>query len=113
MALLVGGIGVANTVVISVLERRGEIGLRCSLCATRSHIRSEFLTEALLLPAIGGTGGLFLGIAVTTLYANIQDWPTVIPSWATGHLASTPPSSSPAFTPPPAHPNCHPLKQWP
>lgn len=82
VALLVGGIGVANTMVISVLERRGEIGLRRSLGATRGSIRAQFLTEALLLSAIGGAGGLLLGIGVTALYSTLQGWPTVVPPWA-------------------------------
>jgi putative ABC transport system permease protein len=79
VALLVGGIGVANTMVISVLERRGEIGLRRSLGATRGHIRIQFLDEALLLSLLGGGTGVILGSAVTAVYATLQDWPTVIP----------------------------------
>jgi putative ABC transport system permease protein len=65
VALLVGGVGVANTMVISVLERRTEIGLRRSLGATRGQIRLQFLTESLLLSALGGVGGVLLGIGVT------------------------------------------------
>jgi putative ABC transport system permease protein len=84
VALLVGGVGVANTMVISVLERRAEIGLRRSLGATRGQIRIQFLAESLLLSAIGGVGGVVLGIAVTTVYAITQTWPTVVPAWATG-----------------------------
>jgi len=79
VALLVGGIGVANTMVISVLERRAEIGLRRSLGATKGHIRIQFLTEALLLSALGGGAGLLLGSGVTAVYATLQDWPTVVP----------------------------------
>jgi putative ABC transport system permease protein len=82
VALLVGGIGVANTMVISVLERRGEIGLRRALGATRRDIRHQFLTEALLLSALGGIAGLVLGVGITTGYAAIQGWPTVVPGWA-------------------------------
>jgi putative ABC transport system permease protein len=82
VALLVGGIGVANTMVISVLERRSEIGLRRSLGATRQHIRIEFLTESLLLSVLGGGGGILLGSAVTAAYATLQHWPTVVPAWA-------------------------------
>ncbi|WP_238009842.1 ABC transporter permease [Dactylosporangium sp. AC04546] len=90
VALLVGGVGVANTMVISVLERRAEIGLRRSLGATRGQIRLQFLAEALLLCALGGTGGVALGIAVTTVYARTQHWPTVVPAWAmTGGIAAT------------------------
>ena len=83
VALLVGGVGVANTMVISVLERRAEIGLRRSLGATRGQIRLQFLTESLLLSALGGVAGVCLGIAVTTAYASYQDWPTTVPLWAT------------------------------
>ncbi|RKR89491.1 putative ABC transport system permease protein [Micromonospora pisi] len=82
VALLVGGVGVANTMVISVLERRPEIGLRRSLGATRGQIRTQFLTESLLLSALGGAGGVLLGIGVTSGYALLQSWPTVVPAWA-------------------------------
>lgn len=90
VALLVGGVGVANTMVISVLERRSEIGLRRALGATRGHIRWQFLTESLLLSGLGGAGGVGLGIAVTTAYALSRGWPPVEPAWATlGGLAAT------------------------
>jgi putative ABC transport system permease protein len=82
VALLVGGLGVANTMVISVLERRAEIGLRRSLGATRGQIRLQFLTESQLLAALGGTGGVVLGTIVTAVYAVGQGWPTVVPPWA-------------------------------
>jgi putative ABC transport system permease protein len=81
IALLVGGIGVANTMVISVLERRAEIGLRRSLGATRAHVRTQFLSESLLLSAIGGGAGILLGSAATAGYAALQHWPTVVPTW--------------------------------
>jgi putative ABC transport system permease protein len=81
VALLVGGIGVANTMVISVLERRAEIGLRRSLGATRRHIRIQFLTESLLLSVLGGGAGILLGSGATAGYATLQDWPTVVPAW--------------------------------
>jgi putative ABC transport system permease protein len=84
VALLVGGVGVANTMVISVLERRSEIGLRRSFGATRGQIRTQFLAESLLLSALGGMGGALLGILVTTAYAATQAWTSVVPAWASG-----------------------------
>ncbi|MEV4345705.1 ABC transporter permease [Actinoplanes sp. NPDC049596] len=82
VALLVGGIGVANTMVISVLERRAEIGLRRSLGATRGQVRLQFVAESLLLSLLGGAAGVFLGYVVTGFYAMTQTWPTVVPAWA-------------------------------
>ena len=83
MALLVGGVGIANVMVISVLERRSEIGLR-SLGATRGHVRVQFLTEALLLAVLGGLGGILIGAAVTAAYALSRGWPAVVPPLALG-----------------------------
>jgi putative ABC transport system permease protein len=90
VALLVGGIGVANTMVISVLERRAEIGLRRSLGATRGQIRVQFVAESLLLSLVGGAAGVLIGFAVTAFYATTQAWPTVVPAWALlGGVAAT------------------------
>jgi len=84
VALLVGGIGIANVMVISVLERRTEIGLRRALGATRRHIRSQFVVEAVVLAAIGGIAGIALGAAVTAGYAARQGWTVAVPVSALG-----------------------------
>ncbi len=84
VSLLVGAIGVGNVMLISVLERRSEIGLRRALGATKGQIRMQFLTEAMLLALIGGGVGVGLGAAATAVYARSQQWATVIPSVAWG-----------------------------
>jgi putative ABC transport system permease protein len=84
VALLVGGVGIANVMVISVLERRSEIGLRRALGATRRHISAQFLTESLLLAVLGGLAGVALGAAVTAAYAFSRGWPAVVPPLALG-----------------------------
>ncbi len=82
VALLVGGVGIANVMVISVLERRREIGLRRALGATKRHIRLQFLTEALFLAVFGGIGGVLLGALATAGYSLSQDLPVVVPASA-------------------------------
>jgi putative ABC transport system permease protein len=82
VALLVGGVGIANVMVISVLERRSEIGLRRALGATRRHIGMQFLAESLLLSAIGGLAGTVLGVLATGGYALSQHWSIALPALA-------------------------------
>jgi putative ABC transport system permease protein len=84
VALLVGGVGIANVMVISVLERRSEIGLRRALGATRAHIGVQFLTESILLSACGGLAGIALGVMITSAYAYSQGWSIVVPAVAVG-----------------------------
>jgi putative ABC transport system permease protein len=90
VSLLVGAIGVGNVMLIAVLERRSEIGLRRALGATKGDIRIQFLTEAMVLALAGGAVGAVLGTTATAVYARTQHWTTVIPTvaWA-GGLAST------------------------
>jgi len=90
VALLAGAVGVANIMVISVLERRQEIGLRRALGATRGQIRTQFLSEAILLALAGGAAGVTAGAAATASYAHAQGWAIVIPpeAWAGGLAAA-------------------------
>jgi putative ABC transport system permease protein len=90
VALLVGAVSVANIIIISILERRSEIGLRRALGATKRHIRTQFLSEAVLLGLLGSVVGVALGAASTAVYAHTKHWATVIPTeaWAGGIAAS-------------------------
>lgn len=86
VALLVGAVGVANIMVISVLERRSEIGLRRALGATKAQIRTQFLGEAIMLALMGGVVGVALGALATAVYASTEGWAIVVPleAWAGG-----------------------------
>jgi putative ABC transport system permease protein len=79
VALVVGGVGITNVMVISVLERRGEIGVRRALGARRAHIATQFLAEAGVLATLGGVAGVAMGSAVTAIYAGSQDWRVDVP----------------------------------
>jgi putative ABC transport system permease protein len=80
VALLVGGLGVANSMLMAVLERRSEIGLRRAVGATRGHIARQFVTEAIVLAGIGGCLGVVAGTAVAAVYAGSQGWPAAVPA---------------------------------
>jgi putative ABC transport system permease protein len=82
VALLVGGVGIANVMVISVLERRSEIGLRRALGASRRHVAEQFLVEALLLSVLGGVAGTAFGAVATVIYAVNQHWSVQLPALA-------------------------------
>jgi putative ABC transport system permease protein len=86
ISLLVGAVGVGNIMLIGVLERRSEIGLRRALGATKGQIRTQFLAEAILLSLLGGVVGILAGVLSTAVYASTKQWTIVIPllAWAGG-----------------------------
>jgi putative ABC transport system permease protein len=89
VALIVGAVGVANIMIISVLERRSEIGLRRALGATKAQIRTQFLAESILLAVMGGVVGVLAGAMATAVYASSKSWAVVIPAEAwSGGIAS-------------------------
>jgi len=85
IGLLVGGIGVMNIMLVSVTERTREIGIRKAVGARGSDIVAQFLTEAVVLTALGGIAGIFLGWLVSlTARLLLPTLPTVVPLWAVG-----------------------------
>jgi putative ABC transport system permease protein len=90
VSLLVGAVGVGNIMLIGVLERRSEIGLRRALGATKGQIRTQFLAEAILLALLGGAAGVSAGALATAAYAITKGWATTIPTlaWAGGLAAA-------------------------
>ena len=113
VALLVGGVGIANVMVISVLERRSEIGLRRALGASRRHVAEQFLAEALMLSALGGLVGTVVGVVATAIYAASQHWSVVIPrspsmaGWQPPWSSAPSPACTPPCEPPAYHPPKH------
>ncbi len=109
VALLVGAVGVANIMIISVLERRQEIGLRRALGATRGQIRVQFLSEAILLSLIGGVVGVIMGVISTAVYAHTKGWAIVIPpeAWPAGWPPRSRSVPSPGCCPPSGPPAYH------
>jgi putative ABC transport system permease protein len=90
VALIVGAVGIANIMIISVLERRSEIGLRRALGATKGQIRTQFLAESILLAVMGGGVGVLAGAVATAVYASSKSWAVVIPveAWSGGIVAA-------------------------
>jgi hypothetical protein len=109
VALLVGAVGVANIMIISVLERRQEIGLRRALGATKGQIRAQFLAEAILLTLAGGAAGDIAGVVATAIYAHAKGWATTIPpkrgpaAWGPLSSSDSCPPSAPRACPPHKH----------
>ena len=79
IALIVGAVGIANVMVMAIIQRRTEIGLRRALGATRRHIAIQFTAEALILSALGASAGILAGLMTTAGYAHARHWSTTIP----------------------------------
>ena len=84
VSLLVGGIGIMNIMLVSVTERTREIGVRMAVGATEQDVQMQFLSEAAVLSLLGGTAGVFFGVAGSMAVSNMLRWPTTIPPEAIG-----------------------------
>ncbi|HEX8069113.1 MAG TPA: ABC transporter permease [Pyrinomonadaceae bacterium] len=84
VALMIGGIGVMNIMLVSVTERTREIGVRKAVGATRTNILSQFLIEAVVLTGIGGLCGLAVGEGISLLMNKFSPLPAFVPLWAIG-----------------------------
>jgi macrolide transport system ATP-binding/permease protein len=78
ISLLVGGIGIMNIMLVSVTERTREIGLRKAIGARRWDILAQFLTESVVVSAVGGLSGIFLGWLITVVISTFSGWTTII-----------------------------------
>ena len=114
VALIVGAVGVANIMIISVLERRSEIGLRRALGATQGQIRTQFLAESILLAVLGGVVGVLAGIAATAVYASTKGWAVVIPveAWSGGIASALLIGALAGLCPPSARRGCRRRWRW-
>jgi len=82
ISLLVGGIGIMNIMLASVMERTREIGIRRAIGARKADIRAQFVIESFAISVIGGLSGIIIGIALAKIVAAYAGWPTVITIWS-------------------------------
>jgi len=81
IALLAGGLGIANVTMLSVMERIGEIGLRRALGATRRDIARQFMIESVVIGLLGGLIGSALGVFAVVIVSVIQGWTPILDPW--------------------------------